>query len=345
MKKSLLSVILLFIIWAGHAGEVRLPVAVAPLKGDILNNVCWDFSRQDLIDDNAGTSVRVYGDSLLSEIFNGRRFWYGLRRDSLSFLGEEDRLTAIVVDSTAFVARTPLNFGFVNAGVAFEAHGKGAGRQFGVQERGSLEFACSPRPGVLILSPGDTITDVLAVRERRYITAVFPEDSIAKESHFITEIFRWYDSFGTVALPPVAVQRRMYAASPLSAEAVPTFSAAYLPDTGETALHRQKQTDDFLPGEQAPDTGAIEAALQNAVITCDGRSVTVQVAMPQPGLSVAIDVVDAAGRLYLHECILSSGATDGITVDCSGLRPGQYIAVVGVEELPVEPLKKMIIIR
>ena len=85
--------------------------------------------------------------------------------------------------------------------------------------------------------------------------------------------------------------------------------------------------------------------MQNAVITCDGRSVTVQVAMPQPGLSVAIDVVDAAGRLYLHECILSSGATDGITVDCSGLRPGQYIAVVGVEELPVEPLKKMIIIR
>ena len=345
MKKSLLSVILLFIIWAGRAEEVRLPVEVAPLKGDILNNACWDFSRQDLTEENAGTSVRVYGDSLLSEIFSGRRFWYSLRRDSVSFLGEEDRLTAIVVDSTAFVARTPLNFGFVNGGVTFEAHGKGAGRQFGVRERGSIEFACSTRPGVLILSPGDTITDVLAVRERRYITAVFPEDSVSVPSHLITEIFRWYDSFGTVSLLPVAVQRAMYTVSSLTSGSVPVSSAAYLIDTGESGKDRQKRNGDGSPDELTVDTDAVGAALQDAVISCDGKSVTVSVAMPEPGLSVTIDIIDAPGRLYLHESILSSGATDGITVDCSGLRAGQYIAVVGIEDMPVMPKKKMIIIR
>ena len=74
---------------------VQLPIAVAPLNGDILENAEWDFSHCRLVDDGARTSVRVYGDSLMSEIFDGRRFWYALG-DSVYFMGEEDRLTSII---------------------------------------------------------------------------------------------------------------------------------------------------------------------------------------------------------------------------------------------------------
>lgn len=66
----------LLIALASWAEEVRFDWAVEPLGGDILQNTVWDFSRQNAAFDNARMSVSIYGDSLLSERFDGRSFWY-----------------------------------------------------------------------------------------------------------------------------------------------------------------------------------------------------------------------------------------------------------------------------
>lgn len=342
MKKLLLSAVILFIAWAVSAEKVSFPVAVAPLRGDILGYAAWDFSQNGLIDDNARTSVCSYGDSLLSEIYEGRRYWYNTSIDTLSFLGEEDRLTSIVLAAPAHVASTPLDFGINNAGVGFEARGEGAGRRFDIRERGRLEFASSTRPGVLILSPGDTIENVLLTRERRHVTATFPDDSLSRASHLIVELYRWYDIDGCVSLIPIALQRTIYKSQSLSSDAVPSSSVAYLPETAGVG-RRQNNDDCSDKNDLEPD--AIEAALETAVITCDGRTVSVSVDMPQSGLTLSLDIVDAAGRLYLHESCISSGATDEMSLDCSGLRAGQYLAVVSVENITVVPKKKLVIIR
>ena len=342
MKKLFILVLWSLMAFTALSDAVQLPIAVAPLNGDILENAEWDFSHCRLVDDGARTSVRVYGDSLMSEIFDGRRFWYALG-DSVYFMGEEDRLTSIILEKPAFITSTPLLFGFNNPGVGFEAKGLGGGRQFGVCERGSVEFISSTRPGVLILAPGDTINEVLMSRERRFVTANFPSDSASMYFHMIIEIHRWFDIYGTASLLPIAVQRSVYAGSTISANQKPVFSLAYLPDTGNDTKERKRINDNNRTIDSSIEK--FEDALNEAEIILDGRSITVYVSIPEPEININFDIVDASGYLYLHKSAISSGTAEKITLDCSGLRSGEYIAVVGIEEIPVAPNKKLIIIR
>lgn len=99
---------------AASSEELALPVAVGALAGDVLGCGIWDFSRQEILDDDAKTIVRVYGDSLMSETFGSRRFLYSTANDSIYFLGEEDLLTSIVLDNPAFIAESLLDCGSHN---------------------------------------------------------------------------------------------------------------------------------------------------------------------------------------------------------------------------------------
>lgn len=60
---------------------------------------------------------------------------------------------------------------------------------------------------------------------------------------------------------------------------------------------------------------AIEAALQDAFVTLDGRTITGHFCMPQSGLTVTLDIVDAAGHLYMHKSSISSGENDEIKIE------------------------------
>lgn len=340
LKKVVLAILLLFGATAVPARETALPIAVGALQGDLLQKSEWDFSRQWLTDDRARMSVRVYGDSLLAETYGSRRFWYGIGGDSLTYRGEEDRLTTITPDSAVFVASLPFDFGTGNISV-FEARGTGGGRRFEVREHVALEYAASPRPGILIIAPGDTISNVLLVRERRHVTVSFPDDSLAADMYMVTEICRWYDKAAAETLLPLAVQRSVYTV-PLSEDAKPVSSSAYLPERG---AYGERSRDNAAETDNCIDPDAVGKALDNAAVSCDGRTVTVRAAMPQAGLHIAVDVMDAAGRLYMHEDAVSGTGTDEITLDCSSLRQGQYIAAVGVEDVAVAPKKELVIIR
>lgn len=319
-----------------------LPVEVEAIAGDLLTADRWDFSRSWLSSDRGKTVVANYGDSLLAETIGGRRYWYALRHDSLSYTGEEDRLTIIRTDSAAFVCPLPLRPGISGAPSSFTASGTGGGRRFAIAETGEVGLSAATGYGTLILAPGDTLRNVLAVRERRSFTAVFPGDSTSASASALVETYRWYDSDGIATLLPVAMQRSVH--TPPYDGSTPASAMAYLPDRGE---FRVKDNDSRRPedDETLPDAGAIAAALAAAGVTCDGRTITVEVTMPQPGLTVTVDIIDASGRLYLHESALSSGSADTLTLDCSSLRSGEYIAAIGVETVAVSPEKRLVIIR
>lgn len=319
----------------------EFPIEAEAIKGDVLHTNVWDFSLQWLRNDRGRANVQVYGDSLLAETLDGRRFWYSCSGDSVLYRGEEDRLTAINLAEPAFTHIRPLSAGFTNGGVAFIASGTGGGKRFDISETGSLEFFGSARKGRLILAPGDTIANVLAVRERRYATASFPTDSAAQQTLIMTETYRWYDSDGLISLIPLVIQRSTYC--PYSpTDSVALTSTAYLPERGDISV---SDSEDYKAKNNIPDINIINDALQRATIVCDGRAVTVSTSMPQAGITLTVDIVDAAGRLYLHDSAISSGSADEISLDCSSLHTGEYIAAVGVENLPVNPKKQLIIIR
>ena len=342
MKKTLFLFLLLFASLILPAREMILPMALAPLQGNLLQMSTWDFSQQWIAGDKAKTTICVYGDSLLAETYDGRRFWYDIIGDSLLYSGEEDRLTSISLDKPVYISSVPLSHGANNGSPVFSACGKGGGRQFSVSEFGSLEFASSAQPGVLILAPGDTISNVLAVRELRDITAYPTDDSLAT-THLIAETYRWYDSDGLASLLPLAVQRSVYIGTSVSLASNPATSMAFLPE--RVGFDRRRQDDDGDINSHQANADAVEAALNAAVVTCDGRKVTVRVTMPQSELHLTVDIMDAAGRLYLHEDAFSSGTTDEMTLDCTSLRQGQYIVATGVEDIAVAPKKELIIIR
>ena len=319
----------------------EFPIEADAIKGDVLQTDVWDFSQQWMSNDRGRANVQVYGDSLLAETLDGRRFWYSCSGDSVLYRGEEDRLTAINLVEPAFSYIRPLSAGFTNNGINFTAVGTGGGKRFDISETGYLEFFGSARKGRLILAPGDTIANVLAVWERRYATASFPTDSAAQQTLIMTETYRWYDSDGLTSLIPLAIQRSTYC--PYSpTDSVALTSTAYLPERGDISV---SDSEDYKAQNDIPDINIINDALQRAEILCDGRTVTVTTNMPQAGLTVTVDIVDAAGRLYLHDSAISSGSADEISLDCSSLRTGEYLAAVGVENLPVNPKKQLIIIR
>ena len=101
-----------------HAREIMLPLVVDPLKGELLDTDVWDFSQQWSGDDRSGTSVHVYGDSLLAETVAGRRYWYCISGDSIFYNGEEDRLTTIIVDSPVYMTTRPFVPGYSSGGIA-----------------------------------------------------------------------------------------------------------------------------------------------------------------------------------------------------------------------------------
>ncbi len=339
LRFSLILIILLFSISA--SAQVReLPCRVEALSSDPLTTDIWDFSQQWRSDDRNNTTIQVYGDSLLAEAIEGRRYWYSIKSDSIFFCGEEDRLTAIRPDTAALIAIKPISCGFSNGNVAFDAHGTGGGKKFPIAEKVTDETMTSLHPGLLILAPGDTVCNVVAVTERRFALVTFPEDSTATETHTMTETVRWYDVDGLRSLLPIALQHSVYYPYTPSS-LVPSYTAAYLPERGEYIVK-----DPSLGENKAEfDYVAIQKALDSATISFDGRRVNASISLYYSGLGIRLDIVDAAGQAFIHQSVVSDGATDEIAVDCSDLRSGEYIAVLSIENTPATPKKELVIIR
>lgn len=351
VAKILLSIVLLLTTFSSTAVlkiSRAFPTEVAPLSIDPLSANLWDFSRNWLFDDKGKTIVTNYGDTILTETIDGRRYRYHLRSDSLFYISEEDRLTAVQLDCAAFLTRFPVAAGFSGRSAPFSAKGTGGGRRFAITETGEIVYRTAPATGTLILAPGDTLYNVLAVSERRSFIATVHADSMSAVSALV-ETCRWYEAdlpASSAALIPVAMQRKVYSLRPgesATSDLTPSVSVAYLPDLSE---FRHKKRDSPKPGlPDLPDAGEVAAALAAATVTCDGRTVTVAFSMPTAGLTVTADIVDASGHLYLHDSSISADTPGNLSIDCSSLRSGEYIVVIGVEDMSLKPEKRLAVIH
>lgn len=322
-------------VYGGGDRDRVFPCERSPLRGDLLSASIWDFSGQWLSTDRGRSNVRVYGDSLLAETVNGRRCWHHVSSDSLLYMSEEDRLTMLRLDTAVFSSPRPIRQGFSST-TAYSASGHGSGKRFAITVTGTLEFESSPRTGLLIPASGDTLRGISVTRERRTFTATFPDDTTASPVSCLVETYRWYDPDGLSSLLPVAMQRTVRFGNDREAE--PSYSMAFLPDrNGHNGDNEAWKTDSGMH----TDPEAVASALRDASVSSDGRTVRVNVTLPADGLTLAVDIIDASGRLYLHQASMSGD----VTLDCSSLRQGEYIAVISVEEASASPEKRLVIIR
>ncbi|MDE6791501.1 MAG: hypothetical protein K2J48_00230, partial [Muribaculaceae bacterium] len=88
LKSAISSIILLTAILSVYADR-RLPVRCEPVD---TRKTVWTFRESDISGQDEGPLYRMYGDTLLTEIFEGKRQWYAFRGDSCLYTGEESRL-------------------------------------------------------------------------------------------------------------------------------------------------------------------------------------------------------------------------------------------------------------
>lgn len=346
-SKILLLLVSLAVSASSLSAEDRtreFPCERSGIRGNLLESSTWDFSRQWLVDDHGRSQVKIHGDTLVSETINGRRCWYRIIGDTIFFQKEEDRLTSIIADRYIFVSKVHARSEAFGSSTPFKASGTGSGGRFAIEENGLIDFTPG-RVGSLILAAGDTLTNVLVTRERRLFTAIFPSqgtDSLANaDIGCAIETYRWYTCRIDDTLP-VALQRSIYFPKStdqsgvpiLSDDDDPAFAAAYLPDASEISniIDDTRSSDEYISMDIGLDD--IIKSLADATVSFDGKDATVGIRLSLSGMAMTADILDAAGRLYLHKDTESSGGNDLIRIDCSSLRHGDYIVVIRIDAFP-----------
>lgn len=285
----------------------------------------WDLSDQWVINDRASTTVKVYGDSLLSETINGRRCWYGIINDSICFEGEEDRLTAIVTDDSVCSFILPL-MQSRTISAEFTASGTTGGRKFEVRIQGHNTTKTAGSPRSLILAAGDTIHNATLTLEQRSYVVDFVSDTLSPSRIYTIESYRWYDAEGLQSLLPVAVQKTIYSGFEIDKDTKAISSTCFVRDRLDVDMSKSKLEPD--QGDLNSDTDGMRAALSAAEISLNGRMLTVNADIGNYVTEISIDVMDAGGRLYIHEDFETTQGRVPYSIDCRELRSGEYIVAI-----------------
>ena len=260
----------------------------------------WDFSDGKDADD--GPLYRVYGDTLLTEYFDGIRQWYGFRGDTTFYLGEESRLMKVLPQDTVFTAA----FGNSSLFGVHAEHGRGMFcRQFPLGTDGIYRTEL-PVKGSLILSEGDTI-EAVAVREMRSYQRWLNSDTLPGMHRELMRT-RWF--IDGIRLP-VALQITEITSD--STNVINSFTVAYTIDSGTLDLQ--------LTQEQI-----IDRALQNAEITVENGRVSIRGSFPE-GTVLMLSVSGLMGNGLIQE-ELTADETGVYDMTLPSLATGQYIITV-----------------
>lgn len=163
--------------------------------GNSGEDILWDFSNVSIIDGNYKVCYQLIRDSILHVFESDSRFDYGLKGDSLLWLGFENNLTKVCSAFPAIDMIYPLTYG-QSAVNQFYLNGKYSQ---------SMEVVCSGKSsieadatGTVILPPNDTLCNVMRIH-KIHDTIFNVGDSIKNNYnstdsivHHIEDIYSWY---------------------------------------------------------------------------------------------------------------------------------------------------------
>jgi hypothetical protein len=175
-------------------------------------NVLWDFSQQDVVNEEYGLAYSSYDGNIITGMEHLTQYHYVLQNDSLLLWGLDNPTTLLRNRQPELLLQFPVSYGDT-VGSYYYGHGKYGDRleldMTGITETGADAY------GMMILPDRDTLKHVLRTHTVKYIvedivpisdryyeklkapTSLSPDSidqRLATDSvFFVVETFRWYE--------------------------------------------------------------------------------------------------------------------------------------------------------
>lgn len=294
--------------------------------GEQGTGVLWDFSG--LQGNDGCMTVRHYKDSLNHNVrIDGKSArYYSFVGDTLLLAGSETPLSRTDYERGLLAMRYPMAYGD-SVSSAFSAHGIYCGDHY-FRERGS-SAVMADASGSIVLG-GDTVRNVLRVYSLRSYSICMDIDSAALDTtglkQVIEERYDWYARGYRYPLFTTVTSTSYDNAIPVG-----TTQKAYcmLPDIQR--LHDDPYNSDVRKSDSIE--GARNRQREDIFhysVKQSGGTVTIEYSLDADADITAL-VSDVMGVTYKRSHRRSvSGVGNTMTMDCSGLRYGQYILYMNV---------------
>ncbi|MDE6009538.1 MAG: hypothetical protein K2G90_10075 [Muribaculaceae bacterium] len=296
-----LSILLLTAFLTSKADRI-LPVCCLPVD---TRKTVWTFRESGTSEQNEGPLYRMYGDTLLTEIFGGKRQWYAFRGDSCLYMGEESRLMKLApaepIPTSAFCHQL--------LGSVVEEKDSGIYcKTYPLTRHGTYE---SELPVKGELRNGDGISlRVKAVTEIRRVTEA-PDSATGAEETVVFERrrTRWFCAGDTL---PIAMQseERVFVNDTPVRELTSTF---------------------IMSAEDFADTAAgndPEDVLQKVRAVLDGDRLLLKGDLPED-MTLSVVLSDIQGMPVMETSLTTGSEWRGAPLTVPPLRPGRYILSIG----------------
>ncbi len=269
----------------------------------------WNFNS--ISQTESRPFYRLYGDSLIIEIWHGWRQWYAINGDSALYLGEETRF------HKAF-SKNPLpTSAFGNMWLAGEEPNDARGHYYHTLELGQEgNYKCSlPVKGEMVVENNNVIP-AIAVTETREFLSHIGHDSLSTESSVLKEISRtrWFVEGDILPVAMQTTEKEFIMGAEISSE-----THTYLLDLTEIPVD-----------EDGMRRKEIQQALDNAEITYDNGIIKVNGSFPMNTI-LRLYLSNVQGGLFYLEPIEVS--TEGMSTELRlpPLPSGQYIATISAD--------------
>ncbi|MDE6753513.1 MAG: hypothetical protein K2J82_02760 [Muribaculaceae bacterium] len=284
-----------------------LPVRCLPVD---IDRKVWSFIETDTDTDNEGIHpiYRVYGDTLLTEVLNGKRQWYSFSADSCYYLGEESRL--IRMKPSAPIPTSALGH-FMLGSLKEERDSGSYCRTYSLEGKGTYE-SLLPVEGEIRAGDNKTLKAKAVTEIRRMIDDGDGIDDIKDRARTVTENIRtrWFVAGDPL---PVALQstERIFIGDTPSQSVTNT----YILDT-EEILERYEMSD-----SDSDILESITAVFEGNILRIGGT-------LP-PDINLQIVLANIQGIPVMEAVIDVREDWQGSELTVPPLIPGRYVLSVG----------------
>lgn len=305
-------------------------------SGEGGENAVWDFSNLDP-ENTYYIKYDTISDSQLVGYDMQKTYNYRFTNDSLLMTGYESPLLSVEYQQPLLIQSFPLKFG-----QTYSADYQGEGRYCGThfeRDFGSVKITADAI-GTLILSEKDTLPNTLRVYTINTEAIRLNRDSCRNDSDnmklVITEQYQWY-AHGY----RYPVFETMTSSSYNNTEHVATQQMAYrcLPEIqmelNDSISDRIRQEARFtvdrtaFSGESSKTSQNNDAGFTYDLIV-NGKTVTITYNIEHTA-TIRVLIVDIMGNIYQNiQQTNPEGYNYSVSIDCSSLRRGQYIAYINV---------------
>ena len=322
---------------------------------------CLDMSDAEVLNKKYMVRYHVKNDSFpnrLTCIENGTQYHYNLRNDSILIGGYQNRMTQVEYDQPEVYLRLPMALGDSVTGYF---HGRGTyGGKLALRNYGWYKTKAEALERIVV-AEGDTLDNVLRLHTERKISSQyypieladsllpFKEDSVKEYLRTDTAVIktvinRWYAPgyrypiletrsteesrnvpllTQTLYFPPSEQQEQL--SGDVANETVRQRLAA------EQAAKTRGQSDSSVPDGIPDGKRPIGHGFAYAVWQDGGSSLITVAYDASRAVKVSALVASSQGYTYRHTEHQCEAGAGQFTIDCSGLRRGQYIIYINVD--------------